>query len=88
MLQAVGIETGYGLDGRGVGGESHWGEDFSSPQVQTGSGVHPVSYPVRTGGFFSEVKRPGRQTDHSAPTRAEVNNTWIFTPTFPYAFMA
>jgi hypothetical protein len=35
---AVGIATGYGLDGRGVG------QDLSPPHVvQTGSGAHPAS---------------------------------------------
>jgi hypothetical protein len=34
------------------------------------------------------VKRPGREADHSPPTGAEVKNTWIYTSTPPYAFMA
>jgi hypothetical protein len=33
------------------------------------------------------VKRPGRGTDHSPPTSFEVNNTWIYSPTPPYALM-
>jgi hypothetical protein len=41
---AVGIATGYGLDDRGVGVRVH--------VVQTGSGVHPTSYPMCTGGSF------------------------------------
>jgi hypothetical protein len=33
-------------------------EDFSSnPCVQTGSGAHPASYPMGTGGSFPGVKR-------------------------------
>jgi hypothetical protein len=27
-----------------------------------------------TRGFFSGIKRPGRETDHSPPSRAEVKN--------------
>jgi hypothetical protein len=39
---------------------------FSSPCVQTGSGAHPASYPVGTGGPFPGGKaRPGRDADHS-----------------------
>jgi hypothetical protein len=45
----------------------------SSPCVQTGSGAHPASYPVGTGGPFPGGKaRPGRDADHSPPSSAEV----------------
>jgi hypothetical protein len=56
--------------------------------VQTGSGVHPTSYKMGTGGSFPGVKRPGREADHSPPTSAEVNKMWIYTSTPPYVFMA
>jgi hypothetical protein len=36
----------------------------------------------------SGVKRPGSEADHSPQTIAEVNNTWIYTSTPPYAFMS
>jgi hypothetical protein len=51
-------------------------EDFSSiPCVQTGSGAHPASYPMGTGGPFPGGKaRPGRDADHSPPASAEVKN--------------
>jgi hypothetical protein len=46
-------------------------EDFSSSLcVQSGSGVHPASSPMDTGG----KTRPGRDADHSRPSRAEVKN--------------
>jgi hypothetical protein len=38
----------------------------------TGSGVHPTSYTMGTGGSLPGVKRPGREADHSPPTSAEV----------------
>jgi hypothetical protein len=49
-------------------------EDFSSSLcVQTGSGAHPVSCPMDTGGPFSGGKaRPGRDADHSPPSSVEV----------------
>jgi hypothetical protein len=49
-------------------------EDFSSsPCVQTGSGAHPASYPMSTGGPFPGGKvRSGRNADHSPPSSAEV----------------
>jgi hypothetical protein len=35
-----------------------------------------------------EVKRPGREVNHSPPTSAEVKKMWTYTSTPPYAFMA
>jgi hypothetical protein len=41
--------------------------------VQTGSGAHPASYPMGTGGPFPAGEaRPGRDADHSPPSSAEV----------------
>ena len=45
---AVGIATGYGLDGPGI--ESRWGARLSAP-VQTGPGAHPASCTMGTGSF-------------------------------------
>jgi hypothetical protein len=39
------------------------------------------------GAYFHGVKPPGRGTDHSPPTSAEVKKTWIYTYTRPYVFM-
>jgi hypothetical protein len=51
-------------------------EDISpSLCVQTGSGDHPASCPMRTGGPFPGGKeRLGRDADHSPPSSAEVKN--------------
>jgi hypothetical protein len=51
-------------------------EDFSSSLcVQTGSGAHPASRPMSTGGPFPGGKvRPGRDADHSPSSSAEVKN--------------
>jgi hypothetical protein len=51
-------------------------KDFSSSLcVQTGSGIHPASCTVGTGGPFPGAKaRPGRDADHSHPFSAEVEN--------------
>jgi hypothetical protein len=40
------------------------------------------------GALSPEVKRQEREADHSSPTSAEVKKTWVYTSTFPYAFMA
>jgi len=43
--------------------------------VQTGSGAHPASCTMGTGGPFPGGKaRPGRDADHSPPSSAEVEN--------------
>jgi hypothetical protein len=62
----------YGLDDRANGVRSPaGGEDFSSSLcVQTGSGAHPASCTMGTGG----KARPGRDADHSPPSSAEVVN--------------
>jgi hypothetical protein len=62
----------YGLDGRGSIPDR--GRGFSPNLcVQTGSGTHPASCTMGTGGSFSGVKaRPGRDADHSPPSSAEV----------------
>jgi hypothetical protein len=67
----------YGLDDRAIGVRSPAGaKDFSSILcVQTGSGAHPASSPMGTGGPFPGSKtRPGRDADHSSPSSAEVLN--------------
>jgi hypothetical protein len=48
------------------------GNFFFHHRVRSGSGAHPVSYTIATGGSFLGVKRPGREADHSPPSRAEV----------------
>jgi hypothetical protein len=50
-------------------------ESVSRNFVQTGSGVHPTSYPMGTGGSFPGVKRPEREADHLSQTSAEVKKT-------------
>jgi hypothetical protein len=51
-------------------------KDFSSSLcVQTGSGAHPVSCTMGTGGPFPGGKeRPRHDADHSPPSSAEVEN--------------
>jgi hypothetical protein len=71
------IVSDYGLDDRAIEVLSPTGaEDFSSsPCIQTGSGAHPASYPMGTWGPFPGGKaRPGRDTDHSPPSSAEVKH--------------
>jgi hypothetical protein len=52
-------------------------------RVQNGSGAHPASCPMDTRGSFRGVKLPGRESDHSSPSSAEVKNAWSYTSTLP-----
>jgi hypothetical protein len=51
-----------------------------SHRVQTSSVAHPVSYLIVTGDSFSEVKRPGREDDHSRPSSAEAKSGGAIRP--------
>jgi hypothetical protein len=71
------IVSGYGLDDRAIDVRSPAeAKDFSSDLcVQAGSEAHPASCTMGTGGPFPGGKaRPGRDTDHSPPSSAEVEN--------------
>jgi hypothetical protein len=39
------------------------------------------------GALSPGIKQPGRESDHSPATSAEVKNTWLHTYTPPYVFM-
>jgi hypothetical protein len=74
---SVSIVSGYGLDDRAIEVRSpEEAKDFySNLCVLTGYGAHPASCPAGTGGPFPGCKaRPGRDTDHSPPSSAEVVN--------------
>jgi hypothetical protein len=61
--------------------ESQWGQEFSCHHVvQTGSGVHPTSYLMVTGGSFPGMQWPGHEADHSPPVSEEVKKC---RPTLP-----
>jgi hypothetical protein len=78
---AVGIATGYGLDGRGVGIQAPVGARFFPRHIfHISTGVPGAPSP--------EVKGPGRVADHSPPTSAEVKNTWIYESATPFVFMS
>jgi hypothetical protein len=80
---AVGIATGYGLDGQGVGVRGPVGE--RSPRPVLGTTELPIQ---RISNALSPgVKRPGQEAEHSPPTSAEVKNTYIYTCTLTLVFM-
>jgi hypothetical protein len=85
---AVGIVTGYGLDDRGVRvGVPVGSRIFSTSSRLALESTQPPTQCV-PGALPPGVKRPGRESDHSLPTSAEVKKMWIYTSTTPYVFMA
>jgi hypothetical protein len=76
---AVGIATGYELDGQGI--ESRWGARFSAP-IQTGPGAYLAFCTMGTVSFPG-VKRPGRGVNHPPPSSAEVKESvelYLYSP--------
>jgi hypothetical protein len=57
--QLSGIALGYGLDDRGVRVPVGAGNFSLHHRVQTGSGAHPVSYPMGNRGSFPGGKEAG-----------------------------
>jgi hypothetical protein len=81
---AVGIATGYVLDGR-RGQSSSPGRRkiflFStSPRPVLGLTQLPIQW-------VPEVKRSGREAAHLPLTRANITKTWVYTSTPSYVFM-
>jgi hypothetical protein len=83
---AVGIATGHGLDDRGVGVGVPVGSRIENFLFSTSSrpALGPTQPPIQ---WVLGVKRPGRETDHSPPAKAEDKKTWVYSSTSPYAFM-
>jgi hypothetical protein len=66
---SVDISNGYRLNVRGsIPARIRYFSAFHS--VQTGSGAHTASYPMRTGASYPEVKRLEHEAGHSPPSSA------------------
>jgi hypothetical protein len=73
---SVSIVSGYGLDDRAIDVRSPAEtKGFLSVATVAGSGAHPASCTMGTGGPFPGGKaQSGREADHSPPSSAEVEN--------------
>jgi hypothetical protein len=69
---SVSVVSGYGTTGR----DPRQGQRiFPQACVQTGTGAHPASCTMGTGGRFPGSKaQPGRDADYSPPSSAEFEN--------------
>jgi hypothetical protein len=87
---SVGIATRYGLEDREYRSSSPSRvKNFlfcTSSRPALGSTHPPIQWVP--GAVSVGVQRPGRETDNSPPTSAEVKKMWIYTSTPPYVFMA
>jgi hypothetical protein len=86
---AVGIATGYGLDGLRVRVRVLVGHNFLS-STSSRPVLGPTQPPVQwlPGALSLGVKRPGREADHAPSASAEAKKMWIYTSTPLYVFMA
>jgi hypothetical protein len=48
--------------------------------VQTGSRAHPASYPMGTEDFFTRIKLPGHEPEHSPPSSVVIKNGGAIPP--------
>jgi hypothetical protein len=79
---SVGIETGYGLDGRGsILGR---GKIFL---CSTASTAHPDPYTMDNGAISPGVKWPGREAEQSRESYEEVNKFRNYTSTPSYSLI-
>jgi len=59
---------------------------MSSGTTASRTALGPTQRPMQwvPGALSLGVKRPGRETDHSPPSSAEVKNAWSYTSTYKY----
>jgi hypothetical protein len=82
------LNTETGLhDGGSIPGR-FWNVFLLTTASRTVLGPTQPSIQRLSGALSLGVKRPEREVDHSPPSSAEVKNTWSYTSTPQYAFMA
>jgi hypothetical protein len=77
------IALGYRLDDWVVQDLAGDGNFSLHHHVETGSGDHPVSYPMGTRGSFLRIMLLGHEANHSPPSSDKVKNVWSYTSTPP-----
>jgi hypothetical protein len=72
------------------GFDSRQGQGFFLFSITSRPAPGPIQPPIQRvpRSLFAGLKLSGRETDHSPPSGAEVKNTWGYTSTTKYIFMA
>jgi hypothetical protein len=78
------LATGWMMGVRVPAGAGNF--SLTTPRPALGSTQPPIQWVP--GALSLEVKRPGRETDHSLPSSAKFKNVWNYTFTPQYDFMA
>jgi hypothetical protein len=78
---SVGIALGYGPDGRGSRVPYPAGLGIFLFTTESRTALGPTQPPIQWASAALEVKRPGREADHSLQHSAEVKNAWNYTST-------
>jgi hypothetical protein len=70
--------------------DSQWGLEIFLFTTASRTALGSIQPPMQwvPGALSMGVKRPEREADHSPPSSAEVKNTWSYTSTPQYVFMA
>jgi hypothetical protein len=84
---AVGIATSYWLDDWRVGVRVPVGARIFSTSFRPALGSTQPPIQWVPGALSPGVRRPGRETNHSPATSAEVKKTWVYIFTPLYALM-
>jgi hypothetical protein len=79
----AGIVQGYGLDDPVF--ESRQGLGIYLFTTASRTALGPTQPPIQwvPGAFSLDIKRPGREADHSPPSSAKVKKVWSYTSTLP-----
>jgi hypothetical protein len=84
-LRSVGIATGWTIRARFPAGARDF---FFFHSVRTGSGAHPVSYPMGTGGSFPGGKAAEAWSRPLTSIQCRAQEWCSYTSTAPYIFIA
>jgi hypothetical protein len=90
LFQLQSAKVYIGIDNRGIVIRfPSRARDFRLLQIaENGSGTHPASFSMGTGGASPRLKRPVREAEHSTASSANIKNEWSYTSTLPYALLA
>jgi hypothetical protein len=80
---SVSTVLGYGPNDSGL--DFRQGEEISLLYKMSGPTLQPTQLPIKRlpGVLYPQVKRPGIEVNHSAPSSTDFKNEWCCTSAFP-----